>query len=71
MRFWLHEFDCSILLGVLSREFLREFWLCEFGVGVWLYKFGCAILVAGFWWGFVAWVCEFGCVRFGVDFLIV
>ena len=52
VRFWLHEFDCSILLGVLSREFLREFWLCEFGVRLWLYKFGCAILVAGFWWGF-------------------
>ena len=50
---------------------------CEsFGCVSLVWGFGCTSLVVRFWLrdfggGFVAWLCEFDCVRFGVDFLIV
>lgn len=49
-RVWLIDFGGDLLCCAF---FLREFWLCKCGVRFCcLHKFGCAILVAGFWLGF-------------------
>ena len=64
-RVWLLDFGGGFVVGFFCESFGCVSLVWGF---VGCTSFGYAILVAGFWWGFVACLCEFGCVSLVREF---